>query len=343
MEQNSASYGLMTYSSINIGDEAQSVAAQRFIPKVNYWVSREQMHKIAVSPGTKIFLNGWWMWNPRSFPPSSNLNPLLISMYIRESMYPMFAKSKSIVYLKKFGPVGARDTKTLDFLESIGVPAYLSRCLTLTLRSGAPQERGEFVLAIDVDRQALKGIKTATSRPVFSITPLLTPSLSQRERLALAEMYLHLIQKAACVVSPRLHALLPSLALGTPVCRIIPDGSKMDSVGRFSGYETYFPHAIEQNARPGTWEFDFDNPPENVSKHNVPSQALVEAAATYTGYDRGTSFTVRDEEVVPSLFNLLRKRRVGLSKSLWFVSQNDLMRVLFQRTVLRRNKHGLQA
>ena len=35
------SYGLLSYSSVNIGDEIQSVAQSRFLPRIDEYVQRE--------------------------------------------------------------------------------------------------------------------------------------------------------------------------------------------------------------------------------------------------------------------------------------------------------------
>ncbi len=36
-------YGILKYSSQNIGDEIQSVAAMRFLPKIDYYCHRERL------------------------------------------------------------------------------------------------------------------------------------------------------------------------------------------------------------------------------------------------------------------------------------------------------------
>lgn len=41
LENRDFSYGVLSYSSVNIGDEIQSIAAMRFLPKVEEYVYRD--------------------------------------------------------------------------------------------------------------------------------------------------------------------------------------------------------------------------------------------------------------------------------------------------------------
>ena len=49
-------FGILKYSSINIGDEVQSVAAMRFIPQINYYVQRERVDQFKAKNGEKVKL-----------------------------------------------------------------------------------------------------------------------------------------------------------------------------------------------------------------------------------------------------------------------------------------------
>ena len=84
-------YGILKYSSQNIGDEIQSVAAMRFLPKIDYYCHRErldQFHLPEEQAGQKLklIMNAWWMWQPKHFPPSEDIDPLLVSMHLRRDL-----------------------------------------------------------------------------------------------------------------------------------------------------------------------------------------------------------------------------------------------------------------
>lgn len=42
-EHKNCHYGLLNYDSVNIGDEIQSIAAKKFLPKVDTFVNREKL------------------------------------------------------------------------------------------------------------------------------------------------------------------------------------------------------------------------------------------------------------------------------------------------------------
>ena len=96
-EEKDYSYGILQYSSINIGDEIQTIAQMRFIPKVDEWVPRERINTFRPikKKKTKLIMNAWWMWKPKHFPPSEYIEPLLISMYIRKELQDKFLTKKN--------------------------------------------------------------------------------------------------------------------------------------------------------------------------------------------------------------------------------------------------------
>ena len=66
MPEKKYSYGVLKYSSINIGDEIQSIAAMRFLPDIDEYVHREHICDFKPVHGekTKIIMNAWWIWKP---------------------------------------------------------------------------------------------------------------------------------------------------------------------------------------------------------------------------------------------------------------------------------------
>ena len=113
-------YGLLSYSSVNIGDEIQSVAQSRFLPRIDEYVQRETIGRfIPKTKGvkTKLIMNAWWMFHPSNFPPKDKyIEPLLISMYFRDIIRDKLIKRKSVRdYLLKHGPVGCRDMGTHEW------------------------------------------------------------------------------------------------------------------------------------------------------------------------------------------------------------------------------------
>ncbi len=72
-------YALLAYSTYNLGDEIQSLAARQFLPRVDYMVNRDRMQASALGPEAFLIANGWFSHAPENFPPPPNLHPFWIS------------------------------------------------------------------------------------------------------------------------------------------------------------------------------------------------------------------------------------------------------------------------
>jgi len=333
-------FGLLSYSSMNIGDDIQSVAARRFLPRVDTLVHREQVNTFKSTVATKLILNAWWMWNPRNFPPSSSISPLPISMYLRDEVRDELV-DKSSEYLKKIGPIGCRDLSTRDYLLGKGIDAYFSGCLTLTLNRNKEVPRGDFILAIDLPDAVLKNLRKRTNRRVFNLTAILTPSFTQNQRFDLAKTILYLLSRAHCVVTTRLHAALPCLALETPVLRIDLERDHNNVASRFSGYEGCLHYAHESAGDDIFSDFDVDTPPSNPTKYLPIREELIRRTKAFTGYDSGKSCYESKDDIdalTRIVQNLAYDRRV-MKKTLWWGKSADLFKIWFQKVVLKKTKN----
>lgn len=223
-------FGLLSYPGVsNLGDAIQSLAARRFLPRVDLRVPRERMSERPAGDGpVRLIANGWFMENWRYWPPHEMIDPLLISMHFAEHDFRRFHSlrprplDKLLVgpgaeYLRARGPVGARDEGTLEELERRGIPAYLSGCLTLTLQRPTECIREDFVVACDLSPLLQAHLQRLTRRRVIVVSHGNKPSRIPDIQEADAEATLDLYARAAAVVTTRVHAALPCLALETPV------------------------------------------------------------------------------------------------------------------------------
>lgn len=117
----------------NIGDYIQSVAQEQFFEHTDCYVEREHMDTFSSKEKVNVIMNAWFMWHPENFPPSESINPLFISFHLVPKTADVFFNPKTIAYLKKYEPIGARDIGTKKLLEAHGIKSYFSGCLTLTL------------------------------------------------------------------------------------------------------------------------------------------------------------------------------------------------------------------
>lgn len=122
-----------TSSKKNIGDYMQSLAQEQFLSEEYAYVERESLDDYASDEPTKLVMNGWFMANPKRFPPSRSILPLFISFHITPRIASVLLSPENVAYLKKFEPIGARDRGTQRLLQEKGIESYFSGCLTLTL------------------------------------------------------------------------------------------------------------------------------------------------------------------------------------------------------------------
>ena len=124
--------GVNTSPFINIGDYIQALASSQFYPKFDGFIQRERLKEYTGEKVTAI-MNGWYMHNPKHWPPSPSINPLFVAFHINTSVKEQMLSEESIQYLRKYEPIGCRDLFTVDCLKSKGINAYFSGCMTLTL------------------------------------------------------------------------------------------------------------------------------------------------------------------------------------------------------------------
>lgn len=241
-------YGLMTYDykrHFNAGDYIQSLAAQQFLPKVHRYVNREHLNEYS-GPKTRVIMNGWFMHNPKSWPPSPDIHPLFVSFHLTKKSALTVLNEKGVAYLKKY-EVGARDFPTLNLLKNKGINTFFSGCLTLTLGNTFHHQPGTEIYFVDVlFKPQFIGRRKRILRKLFGneITGSAKwiqhtyPSRmykTEESRFQLANHLLTIYQNAKLVVTSRLHCALPCLAMGTPV--ILVNGYISKQQVRFEGLE----------------------------------------------------------------------------------------------------------
>jgi glycosyltransferase involved in cell wall biosynthesis len=268
-------YSLLKYSTNNIGDEIQSIAANQFLPSIDCFIDRDNLSKYN-GYKTKLILNGWFSHKPENWPPSNSIDPLFVSFHISQVAYKNFLSEKSIKYFKLHEPIGCRDLNTVNILKLKGVDAYFSGCLTLTLKKRGFIKDNK-ILLVDVDeniankiRKELNGQieeinhyhntgllflknnllkkylykidflkKIGKSKLIGNIiTKIISPKTNDLNKIVRANEVLEKYEKAKVVFTSRIHVALPCLALGTPVFFIKKD---LDDP-RFSGLINFFNH-----------------------------------------------------------------------------------------------------
>lgn len=329
-KQANVNFGILTYNSINIGDEIQSLAAMRFLPRIDSYVFREKINLFKPSVKTKLLMNAWWMWKPEYFSIDKNVDALFTSVHIREAIFSNFEKKMEI--FSKFAPIGCRDLSTYEYLKSHNIQAYFSGCLTLTLQRNYNIPKQDYILCVDVPQKVIDVIKTRTSRPVYDISRFLSPYYDSKERFDLAKVILSLYHNAHLVVSPRLHVILPSLALETNVLEIKTSKASIKGTAvRYMGYEGFTNYINTDNNFEELYNYDFDNPPQNPTKYLKYREELIKKCSDFTGYNNTESLIETDFNPLIKLVQLNTYKKENVGRVVYWASVQELIKALYYR------------
>lgn len=266
-------FGLLTYPTSNLGDFIQSLAARKFLPRVDRYIDREALDEAGPIEGqsVRLIMNGWFCHRPDKWPPSPFIDPLLISVHITDNPEPgsemrarlEFAHSPQILgYLQRHGPVGARDHDTLAWLRSFGIDSYYSGCLTLTLARPAVA-REPFIVLNEVPEAVALNVQDATDLPIRHTSHEDAVTVGTEPRLERAAALVDLYARASCVVTTRMHGALPCLAMGTPTLLL---ETAWDPY-RFTGLRDLVHHGSVADFLSGRVDYDVGNPPVNPTTY----------------------------------------------------------------------------
>ncbi len=270
-------FGLLSYPGIaNLGDPMQSLAARRFLPRVDALVERERISE--PPPGgherLRVILNGWFMHDANYWPPHPSIEPLPLAMHFVEpgrSRLRRWAKlplermmsGAGADWLRQWGPIGARDQFTAEQLEARGIPAWHSGCLTLTLPRPEDATTHGRIIACDLPDKALDALRRNSPHAVEAVTHEGGEHLSVEEQMAAAAGLLELYAGAACVVTTRIHAAMPCLGIGTPVLLLVPANAGR----RVRDQLSLMHHCDQGDFVAGRCDYDLRDPPPNPQTH----------------------------------------------------------------------------
>lgn len=292
-------YGVLRYSySNNIGDEIQSIAASRFLPRIDLTIERDRLYWHKQDGSITVPFNGWFTRPPFSscWPPPPNIRPIFVSWHA--VMPETLINETTIEYFRHFEPIGCRSLPTIKRFEKLGVSAYHSGCLTLTLPESR-EERSDDILIVDADPDLVQSLVPANVRAKAKYLTHLTTSahISSDTGLSLSDLYLKALNRvdrdmrvrrrhrerllcarhtarmqtaqerlysysrARLVITGLLHCSMPCLALGTPVVLMRKD---LNTNGRFDGLKQLVRYSSDGSAKV---DINWDRPEPNNDRY----------------------------------------------------------------------------
>jgi hypothetical protein len=221
-------------------------------------------------------MNGWYMHNPKTWPPSKDIIPLLISIHLNKSKYFVLESNDVRTFLNENGPVGCRDIQTYEILQKYGIDSYLSSCLTLTLDYKYKyngMRKGVFIVdpffnypkyedlyknpkktLVDLLYKKKKIVdfeKSETYLNKIFDKSFLKKSVrlthvykkinyTEDELFHEAEKLIRIYASAELVITSRIHCALPCLSLGTPVLFLDSGFDDENEQSRLKGIKELF-------------------------------------------------------------------------------------------------------
>ena len=205
-------------------------------------MDRDDFGALPNDPGCRLIANGWYHLSDSRHVPPPEVRPLYVAFHINNvedaQKFPnLLSRLKA---QSRETPVGCRDLGTWRFLRQAGVESYFSSCLTTTLERGRFTHAGERRGVVFADfipdgrrrvfplnrfiADALNALRIRRIVGHYDDDGVVTTTthecplaVSHEERFRLAENLLRTYAEARLVITSRIHAALPCLALGTPV------------------------------------------------------------------------------------------------------------------------------
>jgi len=161
-----AKYGILFYKGTsNIGDDIQTYADLRFLPKVDYIIERENMDEFVPDNNEMVntIFSGWFYHKAENWPPSPFIKPLIISFHLTrnlkiagwsanvENMFEGFAKG----FFEDNAPIGCRDHYTVDHMKDLKIDNYFTGCMTTTIEIDEVKKE-EVIYAVDVSKKVIE-------------------------------------------------------------------------------------------------------------------------------------------------------------------------------------------
>lgn len=226
----------MAIGMTNLGDDIQTLAALRWLglpETAASVVQRDVPHSWPIN--STVLLCGWYARCPdlgasRVIVCGMHLNAHLLSDDIASGRLSRLGNA-----VRRQGvPAGARDLHTQRVLKAHGIDAVWSGCPTQTLRKPEPR-RTESGLQLAIDTPCPGADWTPVTHRMAELH-----EATVTQRLDQAAWAIERLERAQRVVTSRLHAWLPALALWVPEVSLhFP--TRPTNAERWSGFPAHLP------------------------------------------------------------------------------------------------------
>lgn len=278
-------YGLWYFKNThNIGDDIWAYAQSLFYPHIDYLIDNTTSYKFNsienedVATIISAFVEPYNF--EYSFFPSRNIIPYFIGAYFRSTIWELLANDKIKTYLKAYEPIGIRSKTHIDWFANLGIKAYYSGCVTLTLPAFKKLDNG-YICLVDVPDYIVDYVRDKVkNRFEIKVMTHILPKIGEdiylrhrelpiNERFEFVKQLISTYSNAHCVVTSNLYTALPCLTQNTPVLLTFPrNGKGITDIDTRIGdnlfllNSSYYEDFLENKV-----VFDFINPPPNPMEY----------------------------------------------------------------------------
>ncbi|HZG80349.1 MAG TPA: polysaccharide pyruvyl transferase family protein [Brevibacillus sp.] len=319
----------------NLGDPIQSYAMVKLyeemgIPeselvKVNKYTSKLYDGDYVILPfNCYNMIFGEYRHN-NALPVSDKIIPVFVSFHLHTRKLD----TELVQQLKTYEPIGCRDEETLKVLRSYNIRAYLSGCVTATLPKRKTTPKNGKIYFVDCPKSLTPYIPDHLLDNAEFVThmPHIPRSsdgiyLTDEETRNYYEMGVnqlkHYENNARLVVTSRLHAAAPCMALGIPVILV---SDNFD--GRFSWIDKYLPLYTPSEFGEIDWDpapVEYEADKELIKKQFIyrirkafeENQLLYDCSSLYENRERA----VYNKDLLESL-NRIAEKSQPMKYALW--------------------------
>lgn len=326
---------LMHKTTQNVGDDIQAYAASLLLPEVTYFLDREDLDSFKTDDGepAAVVMSAWYMWRKWNWPPSKYIVPLFVGMHYTDNekekldgspVTTEFLTGIGKDYMNACGGIGCRDEFTRNTFDELGINAYFSGCITLTLpeqKRIKPQK--EYVCTVDIAPEAEAHVAKLLAgsgiehKIVKHRKDYRNSDATWEERVEYVKEILTVYQNAKCVVTRRLHCALPCLAMGVPVLLLNDENNGI----RFEPYYSWLHYCRREAFVSGEYDYDIINPPANKQDYMPYRERLIKDVTEFAEKYKDVHGT--PEELCPLNYDeneLIRWRHGAMREAMdsWF-------------------------
>jgi hypothetical protein len=330
-------YGLYYFKNTKVlGDDFWAYAQSLFYPRIDYLIDNTTIYNFKSKDNEKVATIVSAFVEPLNyeyaFMPPSNIVPFFVGSYFRSTMWEYIENDCVLKYLKSVGPIGCRSKSNVKKLQSHGIDAYFTGCITLTLpKVDKKKLTSKYICCVDVPDYVVDYVKKSVgdnfevrrmSHEIWTWSEeeqKRYSELSIYERFEKIKRYIEIYANAYCVVTSKLHCAMPCLTQDTPVLLTVPEDGYgvFDMQDRMGDFFELFHLAYYSDFIDGTVKYDFLNPCENKDNWKFFRADIEEAVRLFIkkceeGLYDDDVVSVPDKERLENLVDILENKIIQL-------------------------------